>query len=353
MAGPIKFIRKYTMSVEQQHAVVGKNEQGDAIAINDVQSYVKIPPELTCDFEVVKSALTEGAKATFRVTNLPKDIRDSILKSYFDGADIRGMNFYAGYKSQISGANSPLPLVFKGQLMSVSFTRASGSPDDITTIEAIDSLWDRTNAVCADAQGNPLPPFPAGTTVAHKVRALAQLMPYVSPNVVISAVWSEPPNISTRVDTYTGNVWSNICELTQNKAFIDNGVLYVLSDTDVLPSQNNTVTLDETVILGEPRLEKAMLYCDIIFEPSIINGMAVYVDTAFSTKLTGWWKVYQVTHKGMISPAVDTGCVTTVTLWKGPGNSPSLNGATQVVQGPKGTTTNFLPFTPAPAPSSS
>ncbi len=309
----MKFQRTYTMAIEQMSASVG----ADGEVVSNPSTYVKLPPELTVEFQISRVALSEAGHANFKLYNVPTSITESILKDYFNGQDVRGMVFNAGYVGQ------SLPRVFNGQLMNLNVSRASGATDNIIDMEVLDTGWDRDYAMCLK-DGNPLPPFPAGTSVAEKVIALAALMPNVNPNIVIGQSFFLDK--STRPDTYSGLVWPVICELTGNKAFIDSGTLYVLGDYDVAPT-SDVFVLDDTVILGSPRRSRTVLELKIIFEPSIKNGMCVTVNSDIAGEYNGNWKVYQVEHNGTISPAVDSGLVTTLTLWKGSGVSPSLAGA--------------------------
>ena len=310
----MKFQRTYTMQVEQFSASVGS----DGVVVSNPTIWAVIPPELSVEFTVERVSLSEAAHATFRLYNVPTDVAHTLLKDYFNGQDVRGIIFNAGY------VGSPLPRVFNGQLINVSVSRSSGGVDNILDITAIDTGWDR-NYACCIKNGEPLPPFPIGTSVAQKIITLASCMPNVSPNIVIG---KEFFNIrSTRADTYTGPVWPIICELSGNKAVIDDGILTVLGDYDVVPT-TTTFTLDDTVILGAPKRSQQTLEVDVIFETAIRIGMCVTVSSDIAPEYNGNWKVFSISHKGNISPAVDTGCVTSLTLWKGQGQSPSLQGAT-------------------------
>ena len=330
----MKFQKQYSMGVEQYHASTAISTLGKEIVVSDPKSYLQIPSNLTVEFDIKRSSLSEGGTATFKIYNLSETSRTSIFKDYFNGQDVRGMFFRAGYQGQ------PLAQLFLGQISECNSFRAGGDTNNITQLNCIDANWDRTWQQCTtlDEQGNlkPLPPFPAGTTNGEMIRSLAKLFPNITNTVIGPSFFNYKCSTPW---TVTGLAWNQIYTLSNGKAFTDLGTLYCLADNEIF---SQTIFLDEKTILGTPKRSGAIIEVEMLMDPRVHNGMCVNIPASVSKIFAGNWKICQISHSGTISPTVDAPCKTKLLLWKGEGISPSVQGAiTGTVAKPE-----FLPFIP-------
>lgn len=298
-----KFLRQYELKIERFN---GQPDSSGRIVATAPTSYLTTPKDLTLELTIQRQALGTSQTGTFRIFNLSEQSRESIFKDSFNTVDARGLQLRAGY------LGSPLALIFSGTIQSCQSFRESGSNNNITEVQAFDGGYAISNSQSAKE-------FPANTSNADKIKALAADLPNVQ-NTIIGNF----PNLSPRAETINGSTWKAIMELSDNKAFIDQGTLVVLNDKEVV---NFGITLDKGNILGTPRRSETLVEVDVIFEPRVAVGTFVDLNSSTNKWLNGRWKVYSVRHSGVISPAVAGELITTITLWNGGQDLQYINGS--------------------------
>jgi len=101
----------------------------------------------------------------------------------------------------------------------------------------------------------------------------------------------------------------------------------------------------DTGLLGTPRVQNTYVYVDVLFEPNIVVGQQITLVSTestsskhsisggpnssstqantnlFNSNINGQYRVTSVSHKGIISEAINGQCVTTVGMLKFIGGS--------------------------------
>jgi hypothetical protein len=82
-----------------------------------------------------------------------------------------------------------------------------------------------------------------------------------------------------------------------------------LSDDDAFEGVVPVID-DESGLLGVPQHEDAILKVDIIFEPRLMIGQIVDIQSRVAPMFNGQYKIYGIRHEGEISDA-ESGLATT------------------------------------------
>lgn len=262
---------------------------------------VPIALPYSCEFEISRASASSSQTATFRLYNLNKETRNQIQKDWFTFADIRALQFSAGYPGEMQ------PMLFNGTVKQAQSYRQG--EDDITEIEG----WDGASAM---TNGYSLMSEAAGQSVAALLKKLAANLPGLTAESIIGLF----PNLTKRGTVFAGNTWNYILQLSQGQAFIDNNQLKVLNQDEVLKSEFLVLT-SASGLLDTPRRFNAMIKVPILFEPRLTVGQIVQLKSDINSVYNGAYKVMGFTHRGIISPTVDGERTTVVTLWDGLNNA--------------------------------
>lgn len=254
----------------------------------------------TIQFDIVRNTLTSANTATIRIYNLSVNNRALLRKDAWATNDFRAITLYAGY-----GSN--LPKVFDGNIMQAWSVREG--VNFITQIECFDGGFAFVNGL---TNLN----FPAGTPQRD---VITTVMATGLPNVTVGSVGAYPGALS-RGNSYAGNTVDILKDLTGGGFFVDNGKANALGDTECLAGQ--TLIIDSADgLLGTPVREQFTLYFDMLFEPSLVAGQKVTLDSITAANFNGDYKVVSTKHRGMISDAVCGEAITSVGLFAPPGVS--------------------------------
>lgn len=264
---------------------------------------LEITLPFTIEFEINRKNYGDTNSASIRIYNLSKQHRDQIIHDQMDTASIEHTLFItlqAGY-----GVGPNYPLIFKGNATRAYSTRQG--TDFLTTIEAQDGGVAYTNAVSSHS-------FGAGTPITQVYETLiADLLPYgVSKGAV-----SEFTGTLGKGGGFCGNTVELLTELTNGNFFVDNLKANILTAFDAIGG-NDVVINSSSGLLGTPLKEQQILLVDMLFEPRLVVGSTVTLDstTVFGT-YNGKHKVISVEHRATISAAVCGDAVTRVGLQAG------------------------------------
>lgn len=272
-------------------AKFGRNYE---LRVEVADGFVTVQPPFTIDLDITRNDLASANYSTIRVFNLAENRRSQIRKAPNDGI-IRAVQLKAGY-----GEN--LPIIFNGYIYE-AWSQREGV-DFITTIQSFDGgeayFQDPVNLQ-----------FPAGTAQRTIIDTLVKQLPGVQPG----SVGSYPGNIS-RGNSYSGNATDLLREVTGGGFFIDNNKAHCLSDSEAIAGDVTVITA-ESGLLGTPLLQFPKIVIDMIFEPKIIVGQRIFLDSSTASSFNGFYKVVSVHHKAMISPVVCGDAVTSLGLLSG------------------------------------
>jgi hypothetical protein len=114
----------------------------------------------------------------------------------------------------------------------------------------------------------------------------------------------------------TGNAYGVIQKYTDGDVFIDNNVIKVLKNQDYIKGGALLIN-DESGMLGAPSREDALLTVKLMFEPRIMIGQIVEIQSRIMDVFNGQYKVYGIKHEGTISDAIGGTCTTTLQMLVG------------------------------------
>jgi hypothetical protein len=250
-------------------------------------AFVAVNLPMTLEFDVQRDVIGGVNFAKIRVYNLSKINRNRIFKNQGGNDYGRKVVLQAGY-----GPGPILPVILNGQISECYSVREGN-----TFISSIDAL-DGARAF-ADATINIT--FPKNTPQQQIVQEIAQSMSQFG--VKTGAIGSFP-GTTTRANPYSGNPMSILKEITNGKAFIDNGVVNVLGDNEVIADYGIFVLNSSSGLLNTPIREQQFLNVEILFEPLINCGQQILLDSNQGDNLNGFYRVLGVHHRGTISGAV-------------------------------------------------
>lgn len=275
-----KFKRNYILSVQ------GFN--GDVI---------EIKPPFTIEFDIIRNTLTSVNVSSVRIYNLSEAKRNQIRKNWWDFSDIRAFVLKAGY-------GDIMPVVFTGQITQASSVREG--TNFITTIESFDG-----GDALSNSQTNVV--ATSGTPVQSVIENLAQSLDASSDGAVTKGKIGTFPGTLSRNISLSGKTVDILNDFTGGCYFVDNGKLNCLKDDEVLIGEVQVIN-SASGLLGTPKIEQTFLVFDMLFEPRLIAGQQLKVESITDSNFNSEYKVLGIKHRGMISEAICGDCITTVEL---------------------------------------
>jgi hypothetical protein len=252
---------------------------------------IKIFPPLTLEFEIVRTGMAEGGKATLRVYNLGKILRESIKQDFNETIQHIGVELYAGYE------DSP-PMIFKGDT-SRAWSVREGT-NWITTLECYAGLSAVLNATMHKTTS-------AGQTHSEIFQDIIKSME--SYGIKLGAI-GDFKKKTLRATAMNGNANSLLRELSAQGFFTDLGKAYVLKESEYLDYGVYEINSGYG-ILSTPITSVSHVMVDIIFEPKIMLYQMLFLN---AETLVGHYKVTSITHRGTISEASAGTAVTSLEL---------------------------------------
>lgn len=251
----------------------------------------------TIDFTVTRNSYSSSNDARITLYNLSEYHRNLLRQDQWDKSVSATLNItlQAGY-----GSGPQYPIIFQGNTTRAYSVRQG--VNYLTILDAFDGGKAYQNAI-SNLQ------FTAGQSIASVYSALINdLLPY---GISKGAVSTYLGNLAKGV-SFSGNTMDILRDLTNSNFFVDNLKANILQQGDAIGG--NTVTINAASgLLGTPIKENQWLSFDIIFEPRIVIGTVINIDslTAVNT-YNGIHKVVSVQHRGTISAAVAGNCITSL-----------------------------------------
>lgn len=294
----MKFQAIYRVTVYNQDStiIIGAHEEkGQNGEVKLIQEQAK----LTCHFNVSRGILSDSNKCTIQIFNLAPNTRELIFQDAFQISPEKWkfVKLEAGYGNDLTP-------IFMGRILQAYSYRQGGQVDMVTEIQAqaLDMF---------DCQASYT--FAAGTSYKE---ALQTMVSGSMPNVSIGNVGSLEGTFKTPT-TFDGNAMENISKLTGGNAFVDNDQLNVLMSNEVIDVPVPVIT-ENNGLLDTPNRRDANLEVKMLFEPSIIVGQLMEIQSSVQPSFNGQYKVMGFTHDCTISGAEAGSRTTTVNLYIGP-----------------------------------
>lgn len=257
-----------------------------------IDDYTVIQSPISIKFSVNRSLFADVNTLDIDIYNLAPQTYRKLFFDFFN-MKYRKVTLEAGYES------TGLSVIFMGEMWSCYTHREKC--DVITKMHCIvglKSMQARTDITLAGI---------------HRDKVLARV---ASDMALELQIYSTDDKIITRSVVLSDNSMAIAQQYSDNNAFIDNGRLIILKDTDAIKGYVPLIN-DESGLLGVPKHEDAILKIDMIFEPRIIVGQIIEVNSRILPMFNGQYKVFGVKHAGIISGATAGSVVTTLEMLVG------------------------------------
>jgi hypothetical protein len=254
---------------------------------------LEIKPPFTLEFSITRNILSSANTASFRIYNLSTDNRNKIRYDQYNWGVFRSIAFFAGY-----GANN-LPTAFQGTVQQGWSVREG--TNFVTEIHAYDAGF-------AMVTGDINLTVPKQTPLKSTLTSIAGTLPKVKVGKIGNYNTS-----SKRGNSHSGNTMDVLTTLSGGGAFIDNGTIHILQDNEVIQGAITAIN-SASGLLGTPILQDTFLTFDMIFEPRLLIGQLISLDSITAANFNGNYKVIGIKHQGTISAAICGDAKTSVSL---------------------------------------
>ena len=252
--------------------------------------FLEIKDPFTVDVSIDRNIMSSLNTMTLKIYNLKESTYAQIFKDRFS-SQYKRVIFQAGY--------GRLTQCYQGNIFS-AFTQRSGA-DIITIIESKDGGYDNQTAQVSTT-------FNAGVTREDIVKAAIDSFGVVKEG--ITSFFNDSPK--RRPTTYDGSSFGLINKEVSG-AFIDNEKLNILNDNEYINEPIFLINSD-TGLLGTPKRQDSYLTAEMLFEPNIVNGQLVELQSNIQKQFNGQFKVIGVQHSGTFSSAIGGSVKTTLSL---------------------------------------
>lgn len=265
------------------------------IQVNDTEE-IEVKYPISCDFNIDRNTLSQANTSSFSLVNLDENTRNKIYKDQYQTTIYKGIEFYAGYGNDLS-------LLFKGNIKR-AYSERIGT-EFYTKIEAYDGGFAFVNGYSARS-------FTAGTSQNKVLDSLVSDLPNLKKGVVGKGFEDD----LKRGNVYNDNTMKVLRAITNDHVFVDNEKVNILLDEECL--QGSVVKINaNTGLIGTPLKEESSITFNIIFEPRLLVGQALYLESQTEKNFNGNYKVIGFKHSGMISGSVPSKVITSCNLWYG------------------------------------
>lgn len=283
------------------------------IGVDDDNDVLSIGLPFTVEFDITRNIASSANVCQIRIYNLSELTRNQIRFNSFDTSVFRSLSLKAGYQSNLA-------VIFEGNITQAWSVREGNN--FVTTIEAFAGGFAFLNGYLDRA-----PPYPSGITLEQVLLDMAQN--YLPGNLSPGAIGSFP-QILTRSTSYSGPTIDTMKDLTGGRVFVDNNRVNCLGDYEYISGQTPTIN-SASGLLNTPYREETLITFDMIFEPNILPGQRILLDslsggakvtiggqTVSGPNFNGYYKVNSVKHRGTISAAVCGDAVTSLGMFYSP-----------------------------------
>lgn len=257
------------------------------------QQTITVQYPFTLKFDVDRSAFSGTNNGNFQIYNLGYDVQALLWKDRFDLTKYVTMWVYAGYEDV-------MPLIFMGDVQECTSYR--NGVDFITDIQATD--------------GGYLFQYGFVNTTFSKDADFQFLLQELLANVPtcdIGYITTNVKQVRKRGRTFIGQTTKLLEAYDFDEVFVDNGQLHILGKNDVIPGQLMVLTADSGMI-GTPHRGEQSITVDTIFEPQLVVGQALSLQSKIYPFLNQNYKLVGLRHYGTISPVECGNLYTSVTL---------------------------------------
>jgi len=293
----ISFNPVYTLTVE-----VGpfgkKNSQG----YSDATQKVTIELPITCDFEINRQFWASSQTGTFTLYNLKEETRNLIYHDQYNTFQRANIQFHAGY-----GINKYL--LFNGWVRKAYSKRPN--KDYMTVIEAFDGAFAKSDSWTSFTR-------PAGMALKDVIFSLNNDFANTYKLASTPYIGTLPPQVNLRSASYFGPTDTILKSILPSTLLstIDLNQLKVISYSDQVESTFDIID-SSTGLLEPPTRTETFIEAKLLFNPALIMGQKVYLQSVGNSIFNGIYKVMGLVHNGTISTVVGGKRTTVVSLYLG------------------------------------
>lgn len=261
-------------------------------------------PPFTLDFDITRTLQTSANTATIRIYNLAPLTRDQIFQDIYETAAKKRIILNCGYGEP--GLQTPLTLstVFNGIIQSAySYRQGVNMITEITAEGGVNGFLN----------GKIDMTFPPGTPQSAMFKAMLAFIPDVKQGVVGLFETSD----TFRASVAEGNVIDVLQELSGGALFIDNNKAHILKDDEQLLGDLQVIN-SQSGLLGTPKRSQTHINFEILFEPRLMLGQLLRLESLTEKKFNGLGKVISLSHRGTISGAIGGSATTSVGMFFAP-----------------------------------
>lgn len=288
-----KLFRNYKITIQEQ----GNDE-------------IVITYPLTVDFAISRATWSMSGTARIRLYNLSKENRGSLYKNRTELSRMIKIKFEAGYGDVLS-------TIFEGDILWCNSYRMEGKTDFITEIDCFGYSWVFKKSV-SDWSVSGL--SCSKKKVIERLCGDLKTIDFESGDelsIPVGAI-GDFSEVERRSYVASGNTWDLLKTETEGNCYIDNGKVFCLRKNEAVEGSVLLIN-SETGLLGTPKVDGLQLEANMIFEPGLIVGQEIQMDSSTQDfkPFNGVYKTIQVDHSGTISGAVCGECKTRVVLMIG------------------------------------
>lgn len=259
---------------------------------------IEITLPFTLNFSVDRNIMSNANTSKITILNLSENIRKQIYKDRYDTLKYKGIELRGGYGDK----KEDLPIIFKGNIKQAYSERVGTEYE--TRIEAYDGGFAFLNGYTDVA-------FSSGTPQNQVLDRIIADLPNVNKGIIGGLTDTLP-----RGNSYSGNSCQLLDSLTNGHFFIDNENAYCLLDNECIEGNIQVIT-SASGLLGSPLREDTFLTFRTLFEPRLLIGQIIELNSQTENNFNGQYKVIGFKHNGIISSAISGTCITTVSLYFG------------------------------------
>jgi hypothetical protein len=267
-----------------------------------------VEPPFTIQFDVFRNLIVSPNVSTIRVFNLSQNNRNQVRYDVSNYGELRPVVLKAGYVGQT------LATIFSGNIAQAWSVREG--TDFVTTIQAHDGGFSFVNGKTDNT-------FPKNTEFSTVIKTLAGQN---LPGVTLGAVGDYPGQL-TRGNAYSGTTSDILTQITSNGFFIDNTKAHCLNPNECVEGGLPVIN-SKSGLLGTPVRENLIIHFEMLFEPRLIIAQQVKLESIGDVNFNGFYKIYSLHHKGMISESVCGEAITEVVFNYGNGALANVKSAT-------------------------
>ena len=251
---------------------------------------------LTCEFNIHRPNQSIAQYCTLNIYNLSIETRMSDFfrqdKQHFnDFGKVKLIEFAVGKENDVT-------VLFKGVISEAYSTRKNN--DVVTTIEAFDNGFGAYNAKPINIT------FKAGTSFVEAYEYIASQLQYISHYTrgTLEGVFQTDT-------TFYDSPLNIINQITNGHSFVDNSQLITLNDNECLPGEPIEISAN-TGLIGIPVARDRWVNANVILNPKLKVGQRVKLKTTSLDYYNDIYRIFHITHQGIISGAVGGQRITTI-----------------------------------------